>query len=101
VPLAEGALAFAMLIGMQFVVTWTSVRALWVRKLTTGEPTLLALRGRLLASAMRRSRITDDELHAALRSAGLVRVEDAEAVVLETDGSISVVRTGFRRRPAA
>jgi uncharacterized membrane protein YcaP (DUF421 family) len=31
VALADGALAFALLVGLQFVVTWSSVRARWVR----------------------------------------------------------------------
>ena len=41
VALADGALAFALLIGLQFVVTWSSVRARWVRQLVTGEPLIL------------------------------------------------------------
>ena len=41
VALAEGALAFALLIGLQFAVTWSSVRARWVRQLVTGEPRML------------------------------------------------------------
>ena len=38
VSLAEGALAFALLIGLQYVVTWSSVRVAWVRRTVTGEP---------------------------------------------------------------
>jgi len=37
VALAEGVLAFALLISLQFVVTWSSVRARWVRQLATGS----------------------------------------------------------------
>ena len=36
VALAEGVLAFALLIGMQYLVTWSSVRVPWVRKIVTG-----------------------------------------------------------------
>lgn len=53
VALAEGALAFALLIGMQFTVTWSSVRASWVRKIVTGEPALLMCQGAFLPSALR------------------------------------------------
>ena len=48
VTLAEGTLALALLIGMQFAVTWSSVRAAWFRKLVTGEPTLLFFHGHYL-----------------------------------------------------
>ena len=92
VALAEGVLAFALLIGLQFVVTWTSVRARWVRELVAGEPVMLLHRGGFLPSAPRQARVTRDEIRAAVRSAGLASLADAEAVVLETDGSFSVVR---------
>ncbi|MFP3939465.1 MAG: DUF421 domain-containing protein [Thermoanaerobaculia bacterium] len=94
VSLAEGALAFALLIGLQFVITWSSVRVRWLRRVVTGEPALLLFRGELLGRALRRERVTEDEVRAAVRSAGLAAVEDAEAVILETDGSFSVVRGG-------
>src|SRR5690606_21597072 len=92
VALAEGALAFALLLGLQFAVTWTSVRARWVRRTVTGEPSMLLYQGQFLPVAMRALRVTEDEVRAAVRAAGLAALQDAEAVVLETDGSLSVVR---------
>ncbi len=94
IALAEGALAFALLIGLQFVVTWSSVRERWVRQLVTGEPRMLFYRGMYLPSALRSARVTEDEVRAAIRAAGLLALPDIEAVVLETDGSFSVVRRG-------
>lgn len=91
VALAEGAVAFALLIGLQFVVTWSSVRARWVRQLVTGEPLMLLYRGRILPHALRRARVTEDEVRAAVRADGLASMNEVEAVVLETDGSFSVV----------
>ncbi len=92
VSLAQGVLAFALLVGLQFVVTWSSVRVRPVRRLATGEPTLVLLRGELLPGSLRRVRITEDEVMAAIRGAGVSALGDVEAVVLETDGSLSVVR---------
>ncbi len=94
IPLAEGALAFALLIGLQFVVTWTSVRTRWVRQLATGEPVMLLYCGEVLPASLRRSRVTEDELRAAVRAAGIDSLDRVRAVVLETDGSFSVVRLG-------
>jgi uncharacterized membrane protein YcaP (DUF421 family) len=51
-------------------------------------------RGQFLASALRRSRVRKDEVWAAIRGAGVANDDEVEAVVLETDGSFSVVRTG-------
>lgn len=92
VSLAEGVLAFGLLITLQFVVTWSSVRWRWIRRLVTGEPQLLLYRGDVLPRALRQARVTEDEVLAAVRAAGLALRGDAEAVVLETDGSFSVVR---------
>jgi len=94
VALADGALAFALLIGLQFAVTWSSVRVPWVRQLVTGEPLMLVHGGELIPSALRRARVTENEVHAAIRAAGLGSLAGVQAVVLETDGSFSVVRRG-------
>jgi uncharacterized membrane protein YcaP (DUF421 family) len=91
--LADGVLASAPLIGLQFAITWSSVRAPWARRLVTGEPTLLLYRGEILRHALRRSRVTEAELRAALRNAGVGAVADATAVVLETEGSLSLVES--------
>lgn len=95
VSLAQGALAMALLICLQYLVTWTSVRVGWVRRLVTGEPALLFHRGNFLRGAMRAARVTEDEVRSSIRSAGVERLADVGGVVLETDGSFSVVRRGL------
>lgn len=94
VTLAQGVLALALLIGLQFVITWSSVRAGWVKRLVAGEPLLPFYREALLKDALRRARVTDDEVRSAVRSAGMSELSEVEAVVLETDGSFSVIRRG-------
>lgn len=91
VSLARGVLAFAVLIFLQLAVTWLSVRSSAVRSLVKAEPTLLVHKGELLRGAMKRERVTEDEVLAALRSQGVAAVEDVESVVLETESSFSVV----------
>ena len=94
--LADGALAFALLAGLQFAVTWTSLRVRLVRQLVTGEPLMLLHKGEMLTSALRQARVTRDEVQAAVRAAGIASLSDVEAVVLETDGSFSVIRQDGR-----
>ncbi|MDQ7732483.1 DUF421 domain-containing protein [Halomonas sp. SpR1] len=92
VALAEGALAMALLIALQFLITWASVRTAWVRRLVTGEPVMLFYRGEFITTAMQKARVTQDEIQAAIRSNGLSDIADVEAVVLETEGTLSVVK---------
>ncbi len=94
VALAEGLLALAWLIGLQWLVAWLAVRSAAWRGLIKSEPRLLALRGELNNRALREERLTHEGVYAALRSAGHASLADVEAVVLETDGRISVVGSG-------
>ncbi|WP_227368099.1 DUF421 domain-containing protein [Halomonas sp. M20] len=91
VTLFQGALALALLIGMQYAVTWSSVRVGWVRQVVTGEPALLFYQGQTLPDALRKARVTQDELRAAVRASGYIDMSEVQAVVLETDGSFSVM----------
>jgi len=91
VPLAEGIAAFALLILMQWSVATLSVRSPRIRGLVKSEPTLLLHRGQMLEAALRDQRVTREEVESVLRSAGLASPADAAAVVLETDGSMSVL----------
>ena len=91
VPLAEGLLALALLIGLQWIVAWFAIRSTTWRKLIKSEPRLLAFRGELIESALRAERISAEEVHSALRASGIASLDDVAAVVLETDGSVAVV----------
>jgi uncharacterized membrane protein YcaP (DUF421 family) len=91
VALAEGVLALGLLIWMQYVITWLSARAPRFQSLIKAEPSLLLHRGRFLDDAMRRERITREEVLAAARASGAPDPERLAAVVLETDGSISII----------
>ncbi|MFN4296294.1 MAG: DUF421 domain-containing protein [Brevundimonas sp.] len=90
--LVDGIVALALLVGMQFIVTAASVHLPWVDDIVKAEPTLLVRKGELLGRAMRRQRITRDEIEAAIRQSGGRGLDDADAVFLETDGSLAVTR---------
>jgi uncharacterized membrane protein YcaP (DUF421 family) len=101
VALAEGVLAFAVLIGLQFLVTWLSVRSADVRKLVKAEPRLLFYRGDFLYAALRAERVTQEEIRAAVRAEGHSSMERVGAVVLETDASFSVLANVQEPDPSA
>lgn len=92
VALAEGILAMAVLVGMQFAITWTSVRWTWFRHWVASEPSLLVHDGRLLRDAMRRERVSEAEVMQVLRNNGIDDTCAAASVVLESDGSFSVIQ---------
>ena len=61
--------------------------------LVTAAPTALVVQGRRQERAMARCRVRSDEVAAALRKHGLPSCDEVDLVVLETDGTISVVPT--------
>lgn len=91
VALAEGLLAMALLVFLQFAITWLAVRVSWVDGMIKSEPTLLVHNGLFLEQALRTQRVTRDEVLSALRSSGAGDLTVVDAVVLETDGSMSVL----------
>lgn len=91
VALAEGALAFVLLALLQLLVAWSSRRWPAVERIAKSDPRILVTDGRLCEAALRKERVTDEEVKAAVRSAGLGDLSDVAAVILETDGSFSVI----------
>jgi uncharacterized membrane protein YcaP (DUF421 family) len=91
VALAEGIVAYLVLIGLQFAIAWLSVRSKAVRELVKGRPQLLFYRGAFLDREMRQERIDREEVLAAIRAQGIADLDGVEAVVLETDGSFTAL----------
>jgi uncharacterized membrane protein YcaP (DUF421 family) len=91
VALAEGVLGFVLLIALQYIVAWLSVRSKMVQRLVKSEAALLFHAGELQQGTLKRERVTEDEVRAAVRAQGVSGLEQVSAVVLETDGSLTVL----------
>lgn len=91
ISLAEGLLAIALLVALQFIITWLAVRLSMVNSVIKTSPTLLLSDGRMRDDAMKKVRITKDEIRAAIRRKGIGSLDKVAAVILESDGSLSVI----------
>lgn len=89
--LAQGSLGFALLVIFQYIITWVAARSNIVQKLIKSQPSLLLYQGRLQEETLKRERVTEGEVLGAIRANGHASMEDIEAVVLETDGTFSVI----------
>lgn len=101
VSLAESVTAFTVLLGSQFVITFASVRSERFQGLVKAVPTLLYHRGTFLRAAMRRERVSREEVLAAARAGGFLSLDEVAAVVLETDGSFAVMGVNDDASPAS
>lgn len=100
VPLAESVVAFGALAGLQALVAFAQTRWPAVEALVKSEPRLLVRDGRVLPAALRRERLTESEVRQAVRAEGRGSLEGVAAVVLETDGTLSVLDSAGDALPA-
>ncbi len=94
IALAEGVVVYSTLIGLQFLITWLSVRMKKVKAIVSGQPVLLLYKGELLRDVMKKERITVEEIYLSARANGMVSLSEIEVVVLETTGDITVMSKG-------
>lgn len=91
VSYAEGLLALALLVVLQLAISALAVRSSLLQRLIKAQPRLLFDKGEFVAQAMKSERVSESEVRAAARGAGFGALEEIEAIVLETDGSVSVI----------
>ena len=88
---ADVLVGMGLLIATQWLVTRVTVSLPIRRRLVSAEPTLVVRRGEFLTPALNRTRLTRGEVLQAVRSAGHGGVDTIAAVVLESDGTLSVI----------
>lgn len=93
VTLIEGLAALATLIGIQVVIAQLAARFPLAERIINGKPTLLLSHGEFIPGALRKERVTEEEVRGAIRAEGVSRVEDVDAVVMENDGTLTVAWT--------
>ena len=92
-PLAEGLTGLALLILLQYIVSWLYVRVPFINKLVKSEPRLLFYQGEFKSKAMQEERVEKEELLQAARNQGILSLNQVEAIVLETNGQFSIIKT--------
>lgn len=80
-----------LLIGAQWVVSRVTTWLPGGRRFVNAEPTLVVRSGQILDKSLARVRLTRGEVLQAVRSSGNGGLNDIAAVVLEPDGSLSVI----------
>lgn len=92
ITITDGAVVFSLLIFLQFLLTWLSVRIRVVKKLITSSPVIILYKGELLSHNMKKERVTLEEINLAAREKGISELKDIDAIVLETTGELTVIK---------
>ncbi|PVH27562.1 DUF421 domain-containing protein [Pararhodobacter oceanensis] len=86
--------AMASLFAVQYIVSRLRYRSPRLNAVVQNTPVFLMKDGRILEDALRRTRVSKEDLIAKLREANVQEMAAVHAVVLETTGNISVLHGG-------
>ncbi len=90
--LGGGLFLAATLIAINWIMLLLSRHFRLVHWMLVGRPVFLVRDGAVQEKVMQRERISHHELMLAMRAVGLTNIEQAKDVILETNGTISVIQ---------
>jgi uncharacterized membrane protein YcaP (DUF421 family) len=96
-----GAIIVVTIFSLNRLVAEARLRIPMVQRLLEFEPTIIGRNGKWLKDRMEEQGLDLDDVQAALREHGLIRVEQMKLAVLEEDGSISIVPADGEDTPEA
>ncbi len=91
-PLIHTILPMMVIVVIQILLAWFSLRSKTFRELLDGKPTMIIQNGKIDDNAMKKQRYNYDDLLLQLREKDIFNVEDVEFAILEPSGKLSVLK---------
>lgn len=92
VTVAEGSVALAIIIALQYLLAWTARESKTLEKVINSKPTMVFYRGTFLEDAMQKEVLTHEEIYAEIRKYRMLDIDEVEAVVMELNGELTVIK---------
>jgi len=89
-PLRTGLVPIFTVLILEVLLSWLSLKSLFLRKFLCGKPVILVENGNILQKNLRKARITLDELTSKLREKDVLDIRVVQYAILETGGNLSV-----------
>lgn len=89
-PVLMGIVPVLVLVSLEVIVSWLSLRFRGFRRLISGSPKIIVMDGNIDQQVMKSLRFSLDDLMSALRSGGVFDINEVQMAVVETNGSVSV-----------
>lgn len=93
-PIFKALLPMLLLVGVQFILAFISMKSKRFRLLVDGKPSIIINKGKIDEHEMRKQRYNFDDLLLQLREDGVSDIEDVEYAILETSGKLSIFKKG-------
>lgn len=100
-PLASGLIPIAVLVMCEILISVIMVKSTKFRKLVCGKPLIVVNDGKLNQNAMRRLRMTTEDLIEQLRQKNVFSLQDVAYAIVETNGKMSVIKKPDKEQPTA
>lgn len=89
-PLLLGVIPMVTLLMIKMILTQLQLKSSNVRRFLDGTPVLLIKDGRLQIQNMTKQKIAIDDILSALRTKGILDINQVQFAILENDGTVSV-----------
>jgi uncharacterized membrane protein YcaP (DUF421 family) len=90
--ITDGLVLVVTLAGWDYFMNWAAFRFPAVRPFFEPPAARLVMNGRLVGRTLRREHITEAEVMAKLREAGVEHLSQVKGAYLESDGQVSVIK---------
>lgn len=90
-PILMGIIPIFTLAALEIAVSMTTLKSLKIRQLLYGKPIILVYKGVIFQKEMEKARVSIDDLTEAMRTNGVLRIEDIDYAILETNGNLSIL----------
>lgn len=97
VSIINGIIPILALLLMHLLISFLNLKSIKIRELVSGKPRILIYRGKIDEKALKKERITINELQERLRNNDIVHLSEVEYAILETSGQITVIQKPEKR----
>lgn len=91
-PLTEGIAPMLVLVIFEILISFAMLKSLRIRQLICGRPVVIINDGKIDQKAMKKLRITTDELTEQLRQQNSFFLDEVAYAIIETNGALSVIK---------
>lgn len=100
-PLLSGVIPVVILIACEILASFFMLKNSRFRKLICGSPVMVIENGKIKQDAMRKLRLTTEDLCVQLRQLNVFSLDEVQYCIVETNGKVSVLEKPESRTPTA
>ena len=101
VPVLDGTVAVLIIVSLQYLIAYLAQRSQTIEKTINSTPTILFYNGEFIKEALEKERITKEEVLAEIRSYRLEQLSEVRAVIMEINGTFSVIKKDSGEEPTS